>query len=60
MPKVLKPKPINFRSFQHTEIADLRDELAAERGVNSLSLPDTVMEAIKFFRENRPKQEPTE
>jgi hypothetical protein len=55
MPKNLIPqyKPIRFRVFQHEEITALRDELATERGNDNLSLPDTVLEAVKFYKDNR-------
>lgn len=48
-------KSIRFRVFQHKEIEELRAELAKERNNSNLSLPDVVMEAVKFLRENRGK-----
>jgi hypothetical protein len=48
-------KPIKFRPAKWQEIQDLADELSAERG-SSVYLPDTVSEAIKFYRENRKKE----
>jgi hypothetical protein len=48
-------KPVNLKTERWQEIKDLSEELAAERGIENISLPDVIGEAIKFFKENRPK-----
>lgn len=46
--------PIKFLPQQRAEIQELADELSSERN-SIITRPSTVMEAIKFYRENRPK-----
>lgn len=50
-------KPIRMKTPKWQEIKDRADALAEERG-GSVSLPDYISEASKFFEENRPKPEP--
>jgi len=47
-------KPIRLRLDKWQDVKDLADELSEERG-SDYSLPDTISEAVKFYRENRPK-----
>ena len=48
-------RSIRFKEIRYLEIKELRDALAEERHNDNLSLPDTVAEAIKFFKEHRPQ-----
>lgn len=55
MPKTInKTQPIRFRIEKYQEIKDLATELSEERGSN-VYMTDAVSEAVKFFKENRPK-----
>ena len=48
-------KPIRFQRVVWHEIKDLADELAKERGRQKEDLTKVVAEAVKFYRDNRPK-----
>lgn len=50
-------KPIRFQFPVWKEIKDLADELAVERGRQKEDMTKVVAEAIKFYRENRPRME---
>jgi hypothetical protein len=47
-------KPISHKAENWQEIKDLATELTQERG-STVSLAAAVAEAVKFFKENRPK-----
>lgn len=51
-------KPIKLKLDKWQEVSDLAQELETERG-SSVSLSDAIAEAIKFFKENRPKPNQT-
>lgn len=49
-----KYKPVKFNPDGWKYLKELADEVAAERNTKS-SIPATILEAAKFFRDNRKK-----
>ena len=48
-------KSIKFREPEWRIIKDLADTISAEKGGSRVYLPDTVLDAVLFYRDNRPK-----
>lgn len=48
-------KQVKFRGQDHTVLEQIQTEVKTERGLSSLSIPQMVMEAVKFWNENRPR-----
>lgn len=49
-------QPVKFQPEQIKIIKSLADELAAERGLPRVTYRDVIMEAIKFYGDNRKAQ----
>lgn len=48
-------KQVKFRGSDHAVLEQIQTRVMTERGLSNLSIPQMVMEAVKFWDENRPK-----
>ena len=48
-------QPIKFQPEEIDTIKNLADDLAAERGLSRVTYRDAILEAVKFYSENRQK-----
>ena len=48
-------RSVKLRKVDHDVLEELRQEVVVERGVATLSVPQLIMEMVKFYKENRIK-----